>query len=53
MMPPKLSLGQTAKLSREELRDYVDRIAVAAVDQCRENQDLFLGRYPRLDFRNR
>jgi hypothetical protein len=49
-MPPKLLQGQLARLSREELRDYVDRIAVAAVGQSRQNKDLYLSQYPRLDF---
>ena len=52
-MPPRLPREQLARLSREELADYVYRIAVAAVDQCRTNKNLFLKQYPRLDFRNR
>ena len=52
-MPPRLPREHLARLSREGLTDYVYRIAVAAVDQCRENKDLFLRQYPRLDFRKR
>jgi hypothetical protein len=52
-MPPRLLREHLARLSREELTDHVYRIAVAAVDQCRENKDLFLRQYPRLDFRKR
>jgi hypothetical protein len=52
-MPPKLAQDGLASLSREELTDYVYRIAVAAVGQCRENKGHFLKQYPRLDFRNR
>jgi hypothetical protein len=52
-MPPRLPWEQLARLSGKGLTDYVHRIAVAAVNQCRENKDLFLRRYPRLDFRKR
>ena len=52
-MPPRLPREQLAKLSLWEVTNYVYRIAVAAVGQCRENKDLFLKLYPRLDFRNR
>jgi hypothetical protein len=52
-MPPRLPREQLARLSRQELADYVYRIAVAAVNQCRENKDVFLRQYPRLDFRKR
>jgi hypothetical protein len=51
--PPKLAGEQLAALSPEDLADYVQRIAVAAVNQCRENKQLFLRQYPRLDFRGR
>jgi hypothetical protein len=52
-MPPKLAQEELASLSPDELADYVCRIAVAAVGQCRENKHRFLRQYPRLDFRNR
>jgi hypothetical protein len=52
-MPARLPREHLAILSREGLTDYVYRIAVAAVDQCRENKDQFLRQYPRLDFRKR
>jgi len=52
-MPPRLPREQLGRMSREGLTDYVYRIAMAAVDQCRENKDLFLRQYPRLDFRKR
>ena len=52
-MPAKLPREHLARLSRERLTDYVYLIAMAAVDQCKENKDLFLRQYPRLDFRKR
>jgi hypothetical protein len=36
-MPPKLSPEDRAKLSRQELGDRIDQIAMAAIDQVRFN----------------
>ena len=50
-MPAGLSIAELQNLTEADLGDYLDRIAIAAVAQCRSNKDLFLRRYPRLDFR--
>jgi hypothetical protein len=52
-MPAGLSIGELQNLTEGDLGDYLDRIAIAAVAECRSNKDLFLKRHPRLDFRGK
>ena len=52
-IPKGLSFAEIQSMSQVDLGDYLERIAVTAVSQCRSNKNLFLKRYPRLDFRRR
>ncbi len=51
-MPTKLPPQLLAALSQKQLGDRLTQIAIAAVEQCRTDQDQFLRDYPSLDLRN-
>jgi len=51
-MPPRIPPEQLANLSKKDLGDYVNQIAMAAIAQCRENKEQFLKQHPALDFLN-